>query len=563
MSESSNTAPVKCIKIKHMTIQNVKAVNCIDYELPLSGVTTFGGRNNQGKSTALSAAQYTLGGESYRPTNYRKENAVGETFTDILLTEGIRVCRIGETADLKVIDETGKLQGQTLLNKFISKMALDFPKFINGTDKERRDILLTALNLKDQVDAIEDVIESEYGERTVIGRIADQKEKAVKEMPYYEGIPTDELSSADVIKRLREVEVRNAKVIAAKQDLEKLQQELVGLVESSDEATRNRQKLATDLDTFNKRTHEELDATLNSIEKKIAALKEEAEEAKKTAERRWNEYKASVAAQQEMCDKRIEQAAADIETLTDRITEAEKADFSLEDTSSFQKELDSIEETNHKVRVNKEREKATAEAIEQRRKYDEKTAIIEEKRKELDALLVGADLPYPGLTVVNRVIHLDGKAWDCMSESMKIRVGCAIVSRINPACKFMLVDKLEQLDSESLAELDQFAKDHDIQIIGTRVTTDPNDCSIIIKNGWIEGMEGKMLASPQISGRKTAKKKAADAPLAAALEAAPAVEAKKEAVVSTAMVGGETDAMKRAKELLARKRAQILSAQQG
>ena len=562
MSENKENTPVKCIKIKHMTIQNVKAVNCIDYELPLSGVTTFGGRNNQGKSTALSAAQYTLGGEGYRPTNYRKENAVGETFTDILLTEGIRVCRIGETADLKVIDENGKLQGQTLLNKFISKMALDFPKFINGTDKERRDILLTALNLKEQVDAIEDVIEAEYGERTVIGRIADQKEKAVKEMPYYEGVPANELSSADVIKRLREVEVRNAKVIAAKQDLEKLQQELVGLVESSDEATRNRQKLAADLEAFQKRNAAELDATLQSIEQKIASLKAEAEEAKKTAERRQSEYQASVASQQEMCDKRIAKAAEDIETLTDRITEAEKADFTLEDTSSFQKELDSIEETNHKVRINKERDRATEEAIEQRRKYDEKTAIIEEKRKELDALLVGADLPYPGLSVVNRVIHLDGKAWDCMSESMKIRVGCAIVARINPSCKFMLVDKLEQLDSESLAELDQFAKDHDIQIIGTRVTTDPNDCSIIIKNGWIEGMEGKMFASPQVSGRRASKKKAETA---AAAEAKPSAvaEPKSEEVVSTAMVGGETDAMKRAKEILARKRAQIFSAQQG
>ena len=547
----------KVMKIKHLTIQNVKAVNCVDTDIPLSGVTTFGGRNNQGKTTIITGTQYGLGGETYRPTNYRKDDAQGETFIDILLSDGIRVTRIGDTADLKVVDETGKAQGQTLLNKYISKMALDFPRFINGTDRERRDILLNAMNLKEQVDAIEDVIDSEYEERTMIGRIADQKEKAVREMPFYEGVPAKELSPTDILKRINEVNMRNAKIQAAKEELDKSQAALVKYIEIGDKLESDRSRLATELDEFTKRIEADKESRLASIEAQIKQLMKEKEEVGQKAESRKTEYEIAWKNRRDSIEQQKAQNDKLIEDLTDKITAAEEQDFSLEDTSVFKQELDALTETNRKVRANLDREKANEDAIAQRRKYEDKTAIIEEKRRELDALLVGADLPYPGLTVENRVIHLNGKAWDCMSESMKIRVGCAIVSRINPSCKFMLVDKLEQLDSESLAELDQFAKDHDIQIIGTRVTTDPNDCSIIIKNGWIEGLEGKLLETPKVVARRSKKTVANAAPQTEELplETEPAVDTP---VLATAYKGGETDAMKKAKELLARKRKQIL-----
>ena len=243
--------------------------------------------------------------------------------------------------------------------------------------------------------------------------------------------------------------------------------------------------------------------------------------------------------------------------MAEKITQAEAQDFSLEDTSAFQRELDAVEETNIKVRENIARDKVLKEADEQSRKYDEKTAVIEDLRKQKDALLQGAGLPYPGLSVENKVVTLNGKAWDCMSESMKIRVGCAIVMRINPSCKFMFVDKLEQLDQESMKELDQFAKDHDIQIIGTRVTTNPDDCTLIIKNGYIEGMENHMAEIPKIVRRK-GKKASVEAEIETEV-AEP--EDEKNVVVKSAYEGEETEAMKKAKELLARKRQQFLDNQ--
>ena len=54
----------KVMKVKHFTMQNVKGVNLFDYEFPLSGVTTLGGRNNQGKTSIINGMQYTAGGEA-------------------------------------------------------------------------------------------------------------------------------------------------------------------------------------------------------------------------------------------------------------------------------------------------------------------------------------------------------------------------------------------------------------------------------------------------------------------------------------------------------------------
>ena len=117
------------------------------------------------------------------------------------------------------------------------------------------------------------------------------------------------------------------------------------------------------------------------------------------------------------------------------------------------------------------------------------------------------------------------------------------------------------MDSDSLAELDQFAKDHDIQIIGTRVTTDPDDCTLIIKNGYIEGMENHMAEIPVVVRKGKNKETSDGEPVKVETVDSKAEEKPDEPAVSAAYEGKETDAMKRAKELLARKRKQILDSQ--
>lgn len=547
----------KVMKVKHFTMQNVKGVNLFDYEFPLSGATVLGGKNNQGKTSVLNGMQYTVGGETYRPSNYHKDDTTEESLLRMVFSNGIVAQRIGDSADLKVYDENGKVARQKLLDQFITKFALDLPKFLNGSDKDRADILLKALHLEDEVNRLDDEIASEYEDRTIIGRIRDQKKKAGKEMSFHEGVPETEISPSDILARMQEVNVRNAKIEAAKQELDKHNADLVRLIETGEKIEAAISKVDGETKSLCNKVDEDCKAKVASIEEQIRKLQESIQAANAFAVSHKEQIVKSAETNKDALSRQKMENDKAVEELSDKIAAAETQDFTLEDTTTFQRELDAVEDTNIKVRENIARAKVLKEADEQALKYDEKTAVIEDLRKQKDALLQGAGLPYPGLSVENKVVTLNGKAWDCMSESMKIRVGCAIVMRINPSCKFMFVDKLEQLDSDSLAELDQFAKDHDIQIIGTRVTTDPDDCTIIIKNGYIEGMENHMAEIPKIvrRGNKATNKATETAATADAIEDKP-----ESPVIAAALAGTETDAQKRAKEILARKRKQIMEA---
>lgn len=546
----------RTMRVKRFTMQNIKAVTCFDYEFPEAGLTTIGGKNNQGKTSVINGVQYSVGGESYRPTNFKKEGSSGEPLLRLEFTNGIVVQRVAESADLKVWDENGKLQNQALLNKYISKFALDLPKFLNGSDKERAEILLKALHLEDAVEKIEDAIAAEYEERTIVGRIRDQKRKAGKEMPFHEGVPEEELSPSDILARMQAVNVRNAKIQAAKDELDKNNADLVCLVEAGEKIDSAIAKVDGETKQLCEKVDADCKTKIATMEEQIRKLQESIKSTTEFAVTHKAQIVKSAEVNKAALTRQKEENNKAVDALTDKIAAAELQDFTLEDTSAFQKELDALEDINIKVRENIARSKTLKEADEQSLKYDEKSAIIDDLRKKKDALLQGAGLPYPGLSVENKVITLDGKAWDCISESMKIRVGCAIVMRINPSCRFMLVDKLEQLDEDSRRELAQFAKDHDILIIGTIVSSNPDDCSIIIKNGYIEGMENHMVELPKIIRRKTKKTSGSvETEEVEATEEAPVEQTPSDNAISST---SESDSMKKAREILARKRAQIL-----
>ena len=70
-----------------------------------------------------------------------------------------------------------------------------------------------------------------------------------------------------------------------------------------------------------------------------------------------------------------------------------------------------------------------------------------------------------------------------MSGSEQLRVATAIVRCLNPECGFVLLDKLEQMDMQTLSEFGTWLEANGLQAIATRVSTG-DECSIIIEDGW-------------------------------------------------------------------------------
>lgn len=126
------------------------------------------------------------------------------------------------------------------------------------------------------------------------------------------------------------------------------------------------------------------------------------------------------------------------------------------------------------------------EAKQYKDEYDSLTGMIETVRADRRKLLDDAALPLPGLSVDNGELTYNGAKWDCMSGSEQLRVAAAIVRKLNPECGFVLMDKLEQMDIETLNEFGTWLESEGLQAIATRVSTG-DECSIIIEDGYVKG----------------------------------------------------------------------------
>ena len=163
-------------------------------------------------------------------------------------------------------------------------------------------------------------------------------------------------------------------------------------------------------------------------------------------------------------------ASVDIDTLVDQSTE------------ELEKNIADGEEINKKVRANADRQTAEVEADGYRKQYDDLTGEIEDVRREKRELLQGADLPLEGLTVEGGELIYKGQKWDCMSGAEQLIVATSIVRKLNPECGFVLLDKLEQMDGNTLEKFGSWLESENLQAIATRVSKG-DECSIIIEDG--------------------------------------------------------------------------------
>lgn len=406
------------MKINKLEIENVKRVKAVKIEPTANGLTIIGGKNNQGKTSVLDAIAWALGGDRYRPSQAQREGSVIPPNLHIVMNNGLIVERRGKNSDLKVTDPNGKKAGQQLLNEFVEQLALDLPKFMEATSREKAQILLQIIGVGPRLADLERQEKELYNERTYIGRTADQKEKYAKEQPYYPEVPSVPVSASELIRQQQEILAQNG------------------------ENQRKRER------------RHQLEQEYQSVTEQIQAL----------------------LAKQGQLEADLKIARETSEGLTDR------------STAELEENISNIEEINRKVRANLDKDKAEEDAKGYREQYKRLTAQIEEIRSQKTDLLKEADLPLPGLGVEDGELVYHGQKWDNMAGSEQLKVSTAIVRRLNPECGFVLLDKLEQMDLDTLHEFGQWLEQEGLQAIATRVSTG-GECSLIIEDGYVAGQE--------------------------------------------------------------------------
>lgn len=417
------------VKITALEAENVKRIKAVALTPSPTGLTLVGGNNNQGKTSVLDALAWALGGERFRPTAAQRDGAVAPAHLKVTLSNGVIVERKGKNASLTVTDPTGRRSGQQLLNAFVEPLALDLPRFMDASDKEKADILLRIIGVGAELHTRDLEIKGLYDKRTFTGQLAAQKKHFAEEMISYPEAPDEPVSASELIRQQQDILARNGENQRLRAQYAELEQQVQQCV---DELKRTRERIAT------------LQQLADELDAKHTKLFNQRETARKT-----------------------------VSQLQD------------ESTAELEASIRDIEETNRKVRANLEKSRAEDEAAQYASEYDRLTESIQQKRADRMALLNDADLPLPGLSVEDGVLTYKGKHWRDMSGSDQLRVAAAIVRRLNPDCGFVLLDKLEQMDMTTLQEFSAWLEAEGLQAIATRVSTG-SECQIIIEDGMVK-----------------------------------------------------------------------------
>lgn len=410
------------VKINKLEIENVKRVKAVMIEPTANGLTILGGNNNQGKTSVLDSIAWALGGNKFKPSKPTREGSMNPPSLRVELSNGLIVERKGKNSDLKVTDPAGGRAGQQLLDSFVEEFALNLPKFMESTPKEKAATLLRIIGVGDKLYALDNQESQLYNERLTIGRVADQKKKFAAEQPQYPEAPNDLVSISDLITQQQAILARNGENAQKRLNQEKIKNEL------------------------------------HQSEARLAQLKEALAAEEATHDKLFGDYVI---------------ANKSIEDLVD------------ESTEEIEESIANIEEINRKVRANLDKAKAEEDAAEFAAKYEALSVEIQKVRDERSQLLESADLPLPGLSVEDGELVFEGQKWDNMSGSQQLRISTAIVRKLKPDCGFVLLDKLEQMDLPTLTEFGQWLESVGLQAIATRVSSG-EECQIIIEDGYVK-----------------------------------------------------------------------------
>ena len=370
----------------------------------------------------LDSIAWALGGEKYRPSQAQREGSAIPPTLHIVMSNGLVVERKGKNSSLKVTDPTGNKAGQQLLNEFVEQLALDLPKFMESSGKEKAQTLLKIIGVGDQLEVLDRKEKELYNNRLSIGQIADRKKKFADEQPYYPEAPKELISPSELIRQQQEILARNGENQKKREQVEKYKSSVFFIRQSVD----------------------------------------------------------SMREQLEQEEQKLKEAEENL-----RIAQMNASDLQDESTAELEASLADIEEINRKVRANMDKDKAEDEALDYKNQYNALTTEIDKTRRAKTELLQSAELPLPELSVKDGELIYKGQQWDNMSGSDRLKVSTAIVRKLNPKCGFVLLDKLEQMDLNTLQEFGQWLEQEGLQAIATRVSTG-GECSIIIEDGYVK-----------------------------------------------------------------------------
>jgi DNA repair exonuclease SbcCD ATPase subunit len=156
----------------------------------------------------------------------------------------------------------------------------------------------------------------------------------------------------------------------------------------------------------------------------------------------------------------------------------------LIDVGALRAELDAAERVKGVIALHDNRETYENAAAALESESEQLTGEIEALDKAKHDAVAAAALPVPGLALGEDAVLLNGLPLRQASGAEMMRVSAAVAMGANPDLKVILVDEGEKLDSQSMALLEEMAKERGFDIWVAKVD-ESGSCGFVIQDGTV------------------------------------------------------------------------------
>ena len=446
------------MKVVSVKIHNILGIE--DFEITPKEINRFEGRNATGKTSTLEAIKAALKG-GHDATLLR--NGADEGQIVILLDDGLEIKKTvtGEKTNLSVKYPRSGVkveQPQTRLNELVDALSINPVDFLMAPAGKRAEYLLQAMPLKVTREDLKGICDYApdpkehaftvlaavdkllYDERTGVNRLKDEKRKTAKQLG--ETLPLEEEG--------KEKTDWSAEVKGHTQALAEARLNLKSARENTVRAHDERARIIDDA------CRKELIAINSEYQSKLAELnkwKSDKEAATQSVE------KDALAAEQKVYVEELKDAEG---KLSEKIANL-SGDLSAAETFAKQQIKDNA--TRETIK------RVEDEALKHEVESDGLTARLE----ALDRLRLRilANLPIPGVTVVDGQVVKDGVVYDRLNTAQQIEIAVAIAKLRAKDLGIVCVDGLECLDEENFMAFEKAMSGSGLQCFITRVTNTP------------------------------------------------------------------------------------------
>jgi DNA repair exonuclease SbcCD ATPase subunit len=428
------------MKILKLTAENIKRLKVVEIK-PSGEIVEITGRNAQGKTSVLDSIWWALAGTSHIQTQpIRKGEKKARIRLDLgeLIVER-RFNEHGSTLFVESVAGARFPSPQTMLDELLGALSFDPLAFARMEPREQYNALRKTVKLSVDTDLLDGQNAADFAKRTDVNRDAKALRARAEAIIFPVELPDAPVDETTLLNDIQKAGEENAEIEARKARREKASEEI-------------------------KRKHE-----LAVYERNAAANNQaEAEKHMQTAKERAakaNSYDAE---------------AAELEA---KLKEAGPLPQPV-DVGMIRRSLDAAKSVNAGVTKRSERAKLTAEAeaLEKNSAALSEKIIAREQAKQ-DAIR-SAKMPVEGLGFGTGRVEFNGVPLEQTASSEQLRISLAIAMAANPKLRVIRIMDGSLLDSASLKQIANSAKENDYQIWIERVD-ESGKIGVVIEDGSV------------------------------------------------------------------------------